>query len=266
MSLREKIAFYLEDLETPLGISINFLILGLIILSSAIFVAETYQIPQGLIQIFHRIDLTILIIFAAEYLVRFWAAEQKFKFFFSFFSLIDLIAVIPLVFGWLDIRFLRILRWFRFLRIIRFLDFEIFVFRIRTQDGIILARIFLILFTIIFIYSGLIYQVEHGTNAASFGNFYDAFYFSIVTMTTVGFGDLTPLSEAGRLVTLLMIITGISVIPWQLGQLVKQLIITANHQLDKACDNCGLSYHENDAIFCRHCGTKLRINSNNQRN
>ncbi|GGA28414.1 ion channel [Okeania sp. KiyG1] len=81
----------------------------------------------------------------------------------------------------------------------------------------ILTRILFTLFTIIFIFSGLIYQVEHGVNSESFKTFLDAVYFSVVTMTTVGFGDVTPASENGRLLTVLMILTGISLIPSQLG-------------------------------------------------
>jgi voltage-gated potassium channel len=112
------------------------------------------------------------------------------------------------------------------------------------------------LFTIVFVYSGLIYQVEHRVNAEDFGTFLDAFYFSVVTMTTVGFGDVTPTSEAGRLMTVLMILTGIALIPWQLGDLIKQLLKTAN-QVEKACSGCSLPFHDADAQFCKICGSKL---------
>ena len=112
------------------------------------------------------------------------------------------------------------------------------------------------LLSIIFVYSGLIYQVEHPVNSKSFKNFLDAIYFSVVTMTTVGFGDITPISETGRLLTLLMILTGILLIPWQVGDLIKQLINTTK-QVDKVCSSCGLSVHDTDANFCKICGSKL---------
>lgn len=83
-----------------------------------------------------------------------------------------------------------------------------------------------------------------------------AVYFSIVTMTTVGFGDVTPLSEIGRLLTVLMILTGIALILWQLGDLMKQLIKTAN-QIEMPCVGCGLPFHDKDARFCKICGTPL---------
>ena len=127
--------------------------------------------------------------------------------------------------------------------------------RISTEDSIIFARILFTLFAIIFVYSGLIYQVEHPVNPL-FSTFLDAVYFSVVTMTTVGFGDVTPISEAGRLMTVMMILTGIALIPWQLGDLIKQLVKTAN-QVETLCPTCELTLHDANAQFCKLCGTKL---------
>lgn len=256
MQVREKISFYLEDVESSIGKIINFFILGFILLSSAIFVLETYPLPEGIASILKIVDLVIVIIFAIEYLIRFWCAEKKISFLFSIFSIIDLLAIVPFLFGLIDVRFLRIFRWFRILRIIRFLDWEISIFRIQNEDGIILIKIFLTLFTIIFVYSGLIYQVEHRINSGNFQTFLDALYFSVVTMTTVGFGDITPISETGRLLTLLMILTGVTFIPWQVSDLVKQLLKTTS-QVQTICPGCGLSFHDTDALFCKRCGTNL---------
>ena len=259
MLLREKIAHYFEDVETPEGIALNGAILGLILLSMGIFVAETYSLTESLKIWLHDIDIVILIIFSIEYLIRFWYAESKLTFFFSFFSIVDLLAILPLFLGWLDLRFIRILRWFRLLRLFRFFKFEVSLFKIPSEDGVIFARIILTLFAIVFVYSGLIYQVEHQVNSQHFRNFFDALYFAVVTMTTVGFGDLIPLSEAGRVVTLLMILTGILVIPWQVGDLVKQFIKTIN-KTNISCPNCQLTFHDRDANFCKICGTKLLKN------
>ena len=255
-SLRDKVAFYLEDTETNIGLWSNLIILGLILLSSAIFVAQTYFLDAQIKNILNIIDLAILVIFAIEYSLRFWSAKYKLKFIFKFFSLIDLIAILPLFLGWMDLRFIRLFRWFRILRIVRFWKFETKLFGIKAQDGIVLARIFLTLFSLIFVYAGLIYQVEHEVNGDGLHNFFDAFYFVVVTMTTVGYGDVTPLSQAGRVMTLLMIFTGVLFIPWQLSELIAQIVKTAN-SIEEKCSNCGLSRHDPDAKFCKQCGTKL---------
>lgn len=257
MLLRQKVSFYLEDIETPIGIFINLAIASLVLLSSGIFVAETYPIPDAVREQLNIIDSVILVVFAVEYVLRFWCAEQKFKYFFSLYSAIDLIAILPFFLGVTDISFIRLLRWFRILRLIRFVEGTALFGRVSREDSTIFTRILFTLFAIIFIYSGLIYQVEHPINAAGFKTFLDAFYFSVVTMTTVGFGDVTPVSEAGRLLTVLMILTGIALIPWQIGDLIRRLVKTST-QVETQCSGCGLALHDPDAQFCKICGTSLK--------
>lgn len=256
MTAKEKIAFYLEDIENPIGIAVNLSIVGLIFLSLVMFVAETYSIPNTVRVCFHYIDITILFLFSFEYLLRFWCATSKVKFLFSLFSIVDLLAIVPMFVGFMDARFLRLFRWFRILRILRFIDFEVSIFRLKTEDGIILARILLTLFSIVFIYSGLIYQIEHQVNPEVFKSFFDALYFSVVTMTTVGFGDVIPLSQIGRVLTLMMIVTGVLIIPWQVRDLIEQLLKTID-KVDRTCSQCGLAVHDRDANFCKICGFKL---------
>jgi voltage-gated potassium channel len=254
---REKTAFYFKDLETPIGKAINLTIVGLVLLSSGIFVAETYKIPDSIRNDLHIVDTGILIIFAVEYVLRLWSAENKVNYLLSFYSIIDLVAILPFFIGVVDFSFIRLLRSLRILRLIRFIDRKYLFGSINTEDGVIFARILFTLFAITFVYSGLIYQVEHPVNSKVFHTFLDAFYFSIVTMTTVGFGDLTPISELGRFLTVLMILTGIALIPWQVGDLIKRLVKTAN-QVETICSGCGLAFHDADAMFCKECGTKLR--------
>lgn len=255
-SLQQKVRFYFEDIETPLGKAINLIITGLVLLSSTIFVAETYTIPDSIRTGLEIIDHLLLVIFTIEYGLRFWSAENRVRFFFNPYSLIDLMAILPFLFTALDIRFIRIFRWFRILRLIRFFEGKTVFGYITRQDSAIFARILFTIFTIIFVYSGLIYQVEHPNNPEKFTTFLDAVYFSVATMTTVGFGDITPTSETGRLLTVLMILTGIALIPWQLGDLIKQLVKTAN-QVETLCSNCGQETHDADARYCKICGWQL---------
>lgn len=259
-SLREKTAFYFEDIQTNFGLALNLTILCLILLSSGIFVAQTYPLSPQLVTSLRSIDLTVLVIFTVEYFLRFWSAPNRRKFFFSIFSIIDLLAILPILLGTMlgtiNFSFFRVFRWFRILRIIRFWRLETKLFGIKTEDGVIFIQIFLTLFSLIFVYAGLIYQVEHEVNGRGLKNFFDAFYFVVVTMTTVGYGDVTPLSEAGRAMTLLMILTGVLFIPWQLSELIKQVLKTVN-LVEKECLNCSLSRHDPDAKFCKKCGAEL---------
>lgn len=255
-TLRQRVGFYLEDVNTPAAIAIDLIITLLVLISLAIFVIQTYSISPDLRAILDGVNNAILMIFAVEYGLRFWSAESRLRYFFSLYSLIDLLTILPFFVGVVNISFIRIFRWFRILRLLRFLKNQSLFGEISTADGIIFIRILFTLVAILFVYSGLIYQVEHEVNPQSFRTFLDAFYFAVVTMTTVGFGDLTPISELGRLLTVMMIFTGIALIPWQLGDLIRQLVKTTS-LVKSPCSGCGLNLHDNNARFCKICGTPL---------
>ena len=264
--ISEKISFYLDDLATPIGKLINILIAILVLTSAFSYVAQTYDISEITRQRLNLLDQIILIVFVLEYFLRLGVAKQKLNYFFSFYAIIDLLAILPFFLGAIDVAFIRLLRWFRILRLIRIVESRS-LFANKTEDIAILFRILFTLFAIVFIFSGLVYQIEHTSNP-KFHNFLDAFYFSIFTMTTVGYSDVMPISDAGKLTTVLMVLTGIALIPVQLGELFKRLIQTANQselnneiknemKQESICPSCGLALHDPDAKFCKICGTML---------
>ncbi|MBN1903563.1 MAG: two pore domain potassium channel family protein, partial [Deltaproteobacteria bacterium] len=145
---------------------------------------------------------------------------------------------------------IRILRVFRFLRFTATPDF---FFGILTIHVLRVVKLFMIIFMIFFISSGCFLLFENGINpnVTTFG---DAFYFTVVTLTTVGFGDIAPVTGGGRAVTVLMIISGIILIPWQASQIVKEWVHMATKS-DVICKKCGLRYHDRDASHCKSCGS-----------
>lgn len=259
MSIRQKLETCLEDLDSPIGRMTNLAIAALVVISAAIFVLQTYPITPEVRQVLNWLNGGILTIFAIEYVLRLWCARFRLSYIFSLYALIDLLAILPSLLVAIDIgflRFLRIFRWFRILRLVRFLEGRLLFYRLSSGDSFALVRVLFTLFTIIFISAGLIYQTEHLQNPETFRTFFDAFYFSVVTMTTVGFGDVTPISDTGRLITVLMILTGVTLIPWQLSILVKELV-KATGQREIVCSQCGHALHDADAKFCKRCGTVL---------
>ncbi len=152
----------------------------------------------------------------------------------------------------------------RILRLARILSNRVWFGKFTSADSLILIQILFTLAAIVFIYiyagiyAGLIFQVEHPRNPKGFRTFLDALYFAIVTMTTVGYGDIIPLSETGRALTLMMILTGIALIPTQISSLIRYLVKVTNSQ-QVACGSCGLVVHDQDARFCKQCGTALEL-------
>jgi len=264
--------FHMDNYGSKHGIRLEGTLFFLNFLAIALFVADTYTLPD-MWQKFVRIsEFAIVSVFVVEYGVRMWVAKRKVKHFFSLYSLIDLISIIPVLTAVINLAFLRIfriLRLFRLLRVLRFqrvLKQKNTMFGVLTDTQIILTRIGLGVFTIIFVYSGFIWAIESRVNPEAFATIWSAMYFSIVTLSTVGYGDITPLSPLGRIVTVAMILTGITVIPWQLGKLLKVLIVSSG-KLQYTCKKCKLQNHEPDATHCRKCGTKLKrkiIPSKNQ--
>ena len=251
-TLRQRVRAELEEAKTRLGLGVNIAIAILILISAGLFVAETYALPTPTNTLLTYLDWLILLLFVLEYGVRLWASERRLRYILNPYAVVDLIAILPLLAGVFDTRSLRLIRWLRILKLARFLEEE----RWLGREGLIIARIIFTLFAIVFIYSGAIYQVEHPIAPEIFASFLDAMYFAIVTMTTVGYGDVTPVSEAGRTLTVMMILTGIALIPSQVGSLIQNInrLQTVN---SIGCSSCGLSGHETDALYCRRCGAKL---------
>ncbi|MCA6501553.1 MAG: ion transporter [Pseudanabaena sp. M135S2SP2A07QC] len=260
--ISQKINFYLDDLATPVGKLINIAIAILVLASAISFVAQTYEISDVTRHRLNLLDDIILGVFVFEYFLRLICAEEKLKHLFSLYAIIDLVAILPFFLGAIDVTFIRLLRWFRILRLIRLVESRT-LFAHKTEDIAILFRILFTLLAIVFVFSGLVYQIEHPSNP-KFHTFLDAFYFSIFTMTTVGYSDVMPKSDAGKLTTVIMVLTGIALIPVQLGELFKRLVQTANQSdrendvmKESICSGCELSLHDMDAEFCKVCGTKL---------
>lgn len=231
---RENINYFLNDIGEPIARTINRVITALIIIWSGILVAETYQTTDNINWIIDVIDITILLIFVVEYHFRFylWIVNSTIKDENTYYLILDLIAILPYSLAAINPIFLYWLGWLRILRLLRFIHKKFLFIRI-PDETLIFSRLLYTFFAIIFIFSGVIYQVEYPNNEL-FSSFIDTVYFSIVTITTVGFGDVTPNSELGRFLTILMILFGSVLILPQVGDSIKQLIQSAN----KVSDSC----------------------------
>lgn len=200
-------------------------------------------------------DLLFGIYLALDYLARLWIAPRKGAFVLNLLNLADLVAmislIVPVVGGTLtflrSLRILRVLRTYRVQQTLRE-DFPVF----KRHEDVILSAVNLVIFVFIMTEMVFVTQVEINPGVE---NFLDAMYFTITTLTTTGFGDITLQGEHGRLISILIMVFGVS--------LFLRLIQTIFRpsKVRYTCEDCGLFLHESDAVHCKHCGAVLNIPS-----
>ncbi len=252
---RSRAAQALESQDTIEGQLVELAVAVLIISVSALFVAQTVTHDQALKDAMKIAENGITIIFVVEYLARWWARRFSWRYLLTPLALVDLAAILPLFVAAKHFQFLRLLRLLRVLRLMRIVRSRKFFFGEVRQSHLVVIRILLIVFCLVFITGGVVYDVEHGVNPR-FETFFDGLYFAVVTLTTVGYGDLTPVTWMGKAATMAMILAGVLIIPWQLTSLARHIMLETNRRR-ATCKSCGLLYHDRDASHCKACGTLI---------
>ncbi|WP_266078152.1 ion transporter [Haladaptatus caseinilyticus] len=256
---RERVEFYLLDHRTPLGKAIDIWLLVLNLVFVGVFVAQTYSVSATTEAWLWRIEVGIALVFVVEYVLRLYGAPNRVTEFTNPYTMVDLLSVLPtlsVIFlpvsvVIVNVGFLRVLRIVRVLRFYRFTQDEEFFFGTVSVSTLRAMKLLLTVLVIFFVSAGLFYNFEHRANPAV-DNFGDAFYYTVVTLTTVGFGDIIPVTQAGRWVTVAGVLTAIILIPWQAGKIVREW--AHREKVNVTCPQCGLSYHDPDASHCKACG------------
>lgn len=257
--LREAVRFYLLDHETNLGKSIDVALLALNLAFVGIFVAETYPASEVTRTLLWQAEVAITGVFLVEYVLRLYGARDRIEEATDAYTMVDLLSILPTLVVLLlpipavaaDIGFLRVLRVVRVLRFYRFTRDEEFFFGTIEVGTLRAVKLLLTVLVVFFTAAGLFYAVEHRANPAV-ATFGDAFYFTVVALSTVGFGDVVPVTRLGKWVTVSAILAGIILIPWQASRIVRAW--TSTEKVDVTCPNCGLSAHDPDASHCKACG------------
>ena len=254
---RRLVRFYLLDHRTTLGKVIDIGLLALNLLFVAVFVATTYPIEPELRATLESVDLVVALVFLVEYVLRLYGAESRVGEATDPYSVADLLAILPSLLvvvlpavAAVELAFLRVVRVVRVLRFYRFTRDAEFFFGTISEEALRAVKLLLTVLVLLFLSAGLFYSVEHGVNPAV-SNFGDAFYYTVVTLSTVGFGDVLPVTEAGRWVTVISILAAIVLIPRQASRIVREW---TTDKVDVTCPQCGLSYHDPDASHCKACG------------
>ena len=266
-SFRETVQFYMIDFKTPLGRAIDIVIIALNLIAVSIFVLHTYDLSSAQQEMLWKLEIAVVGVFIMEYALRLYGAPDRGKHLKDAYSMIDLAAILPTLillalpasFFVYDIRFIQILRVlavFRIFRFLRFVSKSHMLFGTISQGKINIARLVFSIIIFFFVYSGIFYFVESPLNP-KVNNFGDAFYFIVVAVSTVGFGDIVPVTGVGKLVTVVMIISGIILIPFQAARIFRAWMASDRERKVQICPGCGLDRHDADAIYCKACGEAL---------
>ena len=257
-NLQKKIAFYLNDSETSAGKIVDLILLAVNIIACGVYVAGTYWKTKNntTATTFLTLEIIIVTFFSIEYILRIFIAEKKLKYIFSFYGMIDLISILPSFIPGDEFKSLRVLKVLRILRFLRFLETDTFFFGKISKFQLQVLRTIFTVFTILFVSAGLIYSAETISKIPNYTihTFGQAFYFTVTTLSTVGFGDFVPISRLGMAFTVIMIMGGAIIIPWQVGKLIRMLILGDNRKKQITCPQCGMIGHDLDASHCKACG------------
>ena len=215
--MKEKIKSIVEINENTPSRYFSFFIQALILISIVTFSVETIpNLKPQTIALLNAIELFSVSVFTLEYLLRIYVADSKPRFVFSFFGIIDLLAILPfyLSFG-IDLRSLRALRFLRLFRILKLVRYNRamnhFTRAIKSAKEEILLFIFITLILIYFAAVG-IYYFENEAQPEHFTSIFDSLWWAIITLTTVGYGDVYPITVGGKVFTFFILMIGLGIV------------------------------------------------------
>lgn len=215
--MKKKLREIVEDTTTKKGKFFDYFIQLIILLSLISFSLETLpNISENLILILEKFELISIIIFSVEYLLRVFVSKKPFKYIFSFYGVIDVLAILPFYLNrFLDLRFLRAFRVFRIFRALKLIRYNKALNRFNRAFKIVkeeLVLFFIVTLILLFITSAGIYSFEHEAQPDVFKSVFHSAWWSIVTLTTVGYGDVYPITLGGKVFTFFVLIIGIGII------------------------------------------------------
>jgi len=264
MSVKAKLYEIIFEADTPEGKAFDVALL-LIILASIILVMleSVVHINQQYGDALHVLEWVITIIFSIEYALRIWVVKKPWSYILSFYGIIDLLSVIPTYLSLIlvgshslmVIRAIRLLRVFRILKLNRYSQAGNHLGKALWASREKISVFLFFVLNLVIIVGTLMYLIEGP--AHGFKSIPSSIYWAIVTMTTVGYGDISPETPTGQLLASMVMIVGYAIIAVPTGIVTSEIIRGTRSYNTQVCPNCLHEEHENDARFCKKCGHKL---------
>src|SRR5690606_9662887 len=276
--IRQRLYIIIYGVNTPAGKAFDIGLLVAILLSVFTIMAETIE---GIDQRFHR-ELIVLewiftVLFTIEYLTRIFVSKKPLRYIFSFYGIIDLISILPMFFSLFlagshilsSFRILRLLRLFRVFRLIEFMQesSRLKVALLASRAQIMVFRYTVMVISILI--GTLMYYIEGPENG--FTSIPKSVFYTIVTLTTVGYGDMVPTTALGQFFSMVLMVIGYGIIAVPTGIVGVEIAREAGKKLSKdnennikhtnhngiVCAHCNKEGHRNDADYCYSCGHYL---------
>lgn len=263
---KERVHALMFGRETREGHNFSVLLILLILLSVLVVMTDSVvkdSLPR-LHLFFIVMEWAFTLLFTAEYALRIWCTPKPVIYARSFFGVVDLLAIIPTYLsifvpgthGLLMIRMLRLLRIFRIMRMSEYWSEGNMLLRSLYASRRKIVMFLVTIFVAAAIFGTLVYMVEgpeHGFTSIPRG-----IYWAVITITTVGYGDIAPQTAIGQAIATLVMLVGYSIIAVPTGIFTSEAIMELRRERDsRRCQSCGKGDHEKEAKHCKHCGSAL---------
>lgn len=262
--LRQYLYRVIFEADTPAGKGFDILLILAIVASVvAVMLDSVPRIQRAIGEVLSVAEWAFTIMFSIEYLLRLYASPRRFRYARSFFGVIDLLALAPTYLSvllpggqyLLVVRVLRVLRVFRVLKLAKYVaEAELIVAALKASGRKIAVFLFAVL-SIVVVVGSVIYLIEG--DESGFISIPLAVYWAIVTLTTVGYGDISPQTPLGQTLAALIMILGYGLIAVPTGLVSMEISLALSRNRQRLCPACGTAESDPDAKFCRRCAADL---------
>jgi len=266
-TLKERLWRIVFEAETPVGKVFDVFLLWAIFLSViAVTLESVDSIRESHGGLLKGMEWGFTILFTIEYLMRIALVRRPFRYITSFYGIVDLLSCLPTYLAiflpgahaLMVIRILRLLRMFRVLKMVSHVRGGETIMRGLAESRAKIFVFFFAVFLLSVLAGTLMYLVESGEEGTHFTNIPISIYYAIVSITTVGYGDMIAITTIGKILTAIFVLTGYAIIAVPTGIVTSELLKShLGDPTSDACPGCGVHGHLPDARFCRKCGDKL---------
>lgn len=268
-SFKDRLHEIVFEADTPTGKAFDVTLLVFIVLSVLVVMLESVESLGGKYpDLFYYLEWGITILFSLEYILRIWLTRKPMKYIFSFYGIVDFLAILPTYLSIFftgtqylaTIRALRLLRIFRVFKAAKYLSEASTLYNAIMSSGRKITVFLVGVLSAVLIIGSAMYLIEEG-EGSGFDSIPHSVYWAIVTVTTVGYGDIAPVTPLGQFLSAILMILGYGVLAVPTGIVSAELVRSELDELPEvstqACSSCSLEGHDKDAVHCKFCGEEL---------